>query len=140
MLIALLPDQVDMHWDILKVAVERSLPPIAINKSHSMNRFLECLLEGTMTCWLGMEDGKIDGFVVTTVINDFCTDTKTLLVYFIFGEASRHVYEDGMETLHKHAKAQGCSFIGGYTVHERLVPLCQSLGCTVQYYVSTEVK
>lgn len=140
MLVALLPDQVDLHWDILKVAIEKSLPPIAVNKDHSMNRLLECLLNGIMVCWLVVEGGKIVGFVVTTVTEDYCTDTKTLILYSIFGGASRETWEDSYATMYKHAKELGCSFMGGYTVDENVVQICKSFNCSDQHYCVLEVK
>jgi hypothetical protein len=140
MLVALLPDQVDLHWDILKVAIERSLPPIAINRTHSMNKVLECLLSGIMICWLVVEGNKIVGFVVTTVSEDFCTDTRTLILYIIFGEANRATWEDSYDTLYKHAKNLDCSFMGGYTIDNNVVNICKSFGCSDQHYCILEVR
>lgn len=144
MLVALLPDQVDMHWDIIKLGLEKSLPPIALYKDHSMNRVLEALLEGSMVCWLALGDKTIDGFVMTTTTTDFYTNTKSLLIYAIFGEASRHVWADGYFTLYKHAKAQECDFITGYTTQDRLAALGKSFdfidSITFQHFFSVEVK
>jgi hypothetical protein len=139
MLVALLPDQVDMHWDILKVAIQKCLPPIASHRNHSMNRILENLLSGNMVCWLAVVGGKIEGFLITTVIEDYCTDTKTMLLYAVFGEVDRSVWEAGYETVNKHAKELGCDFIAYYTMQPHVVEIGKSFGCTDQHYVTLEV-
>jgi hypothetical protein len=140
MLVALMPEQVNDHWDLLKLAVERSLPPIAILRDHSMNRVLESILSGAMICWLVIQDNEIEGFILTTTTVDYCTGTKSLLIYLVFGEAGRNIWEDAYDTLIKHAKSNGCSFITAYTVQEKVVDICKSFGFETQYYVSLEVK
>jgi hypothetical protein len=140
MLVALMPEQVNTHWDLLKLAVERSLPPIAILRDHSVNRVLESLLNATMVCWLVMQDNKIEGFILTTTTEDYCSGTKSLLIYLVFGEANRDTWIDAYDTLNKHAKSLDCSFMTAYTVHEKVMLICKSFGFESQYYVSVEVK
>jgi hypothetical protein len=74
------------------------------------------------------------------VNTDSCSETKSLLIYLIFGHASRQAYEEGMLMWHSHAKQLGCSFICAYTIHENVVSLAKSLGFESQYYLSLEVK
>lgn len=137
MLIKLLSEQIAKYWDVIKYAVEESVPPIANENYDKMNRILEALLNGSMDCWVSVNDEnkKIEAIVVTTFSEDYCSGVRNLLIYSIFGynEISDKSWAEGFETLSKWAKSCGCIRIIAYTDVDRIKEVVNSIGGNTRY-------
>ena len=83
----LLPDQISKFWDIIKYALEQTLPPFVIKHSDNMNYILSSLLSGKTSCWVSYEKNedasKINGIILTKIVFDDATHTKNLLLYSV---------------------------------------------------------
>jgi len=137
MLVKLLSDQIANYWNVIRYAIEQALPPIANEEYNKMNRILESLLNGSMDCWVSVdeENKKIEGVMVTTFSEDYCSGVRNLLVYSVFGynEISNKSWSEGFETISKWAKHNGCYRIIAYTDVERIKEVVKSLGGEARY-------
>ena len=140
MVIRLLPVQISNHWEVIKCAIEDSLPPIAGESPEKMNRILMNLLDGKMQCWVRVdEDKKINLIVVTTISEDFCSGTKTLLLYCAFGYGSGHkvMWKELYDTFYKFGQSRGCDRCIAYSDNEYLIKILEYLGGDARYRMIT---
>jgi len=139
MLTKLLPDQVSAFWDVIKFAIEESLPPVVGEGPDKMNRILTTLLCGRAQCWASYnkvdETRKFEGLVVTKIVLDEISNTKNLLIYCLYGyeEVNKKSWLEGLKTLVKFATAQDCSRIIGYSDVPLLLRLAERLGGETKY-------
>lgn len=130
MLVALMPDQVTAHWAGIKAAIEQSAPPV-VKRELDLNKILEAVLSDRLQVWaLENDNGKIVAIVTTTVTEDFCSDSKSLLIYSLFGISTigPRTWQDGLETLKAHARALGCDKIVAFTTQEVIRKLVRFFG------------
>lgn len=134
MLTQLIPDQISNFWDIIKFAVEESLPPIAGDSPDKMNKILAALLIGKAQCWAsyikGEEFNKFEGIVITKILFDDISDTKSLLIYCLYGyeNVDKRSWLSGLKALTKYAMSQGCIQIVGYSNVSLILKVVKSLG------------
>lgn len=139
MLTKLMPDQIANLWNIIKYAVEESLPPIANESSNKMNNILTALLCGNALCWVSYTksegESKFEGLVITKITYDDISNTKSLLIYCLYGfeVASKRSWTDGMKALVKFAASQGCSNITAYSEDPSIISLVERLGGETKY-------
>jgi len=139
MLTKLMPDQISNFWDIIKYAIEESLPPTVDESSNKMNNILSALLCGKAQCWASydkIEDGnKFEGLVVTRITYDDVSDTKNLLIYCLYGyeTVSKSNWLSGFKSLVKFAIGQGCNQIIGYSDVSLILKLVKHLGGETKY-------
>lgn len=139
MLTKLLPEQVAKFWDVIKYAVEQSLPPIVSEHPDKMNRILASALSGQVDVWAsylrGEESIKFEGIALTRILYDDVSDTKNLLLYCIYGynEPDRSSWLEGLKALVKYAKAKRCLQIVAYTEFPRIVELARRFGGDTRY-------
>jgi len=147
MLTKLLPDQISKFWDIIKYAVEQSLPPITGEHPDKMNNILFSALDGSIDVWASYEKGsegsRFEGIVLTEILIDRPSKTKNLLLYCLYGydKVTRESWESGFQTMLKYAAGKGCSRIVAYTDVPVLIELVKSLGGEAKYtFVSFDIK
>lgn len=139
MLTKLLPDQISTFWDIIKYAIEESLPPVVDESPDKMNKILTSLLCGRAQCWASYEreegSARFEGIVITKILLDDVSDTKNLLIYCLYGyeEVNKESWNKGFKTLVKFAMAQGCSRIIGYSDVPLILRLVERLGGETKY-------
>ncbi len=139
MLTKLLPEQIAQFWDIIKYAIEESLPPIAGEGSDKMNRILTSLLSGKSECWISYTvDGKqrkLEGVGITKIQYDDVSDTKNLLVYCLYSweGINRSSWTSGFKSLVKYASSKGCNRIIGYTEVPFIADMVKKLGGEARY-------
>jgi hypothetical protein len=145
MLIRLLPNQVANFWDIIKYAIEESLPPIAGSSKGRMNNILSSLLAEKIQCWAAYkrkkDSVKLEAIVLTKVQVDDITQTKHLLIYCLYSYSGIHrrALDDGFEALTKYAKSIDCQSITAYTSNEALVAICRTVGAEINYFIRLDV-
>ena len=139
MLVKLLPEQISEYWDIIKYAVENSLPPIANEAYDKMNRILEALLCDSMQCWVlysEIEDKrKLEAVVVTTLSTDLSSGVRSLMVYSLYGfsDLSDEAWKSGYETLARWGKGLGCNRVTAYTDVPKVCEVVKNLGGEARY-------
>ena len=139
MLTKLLPDQVAKFWDIIKFAVEESLPPIIGENPDKMNRILSSILSGKTQCWASYrrdgENTTFEGIALTKVIYDDASDTRNLLIYTVYAYniSAKESWVDGLLSVVKYAAAQKCSQIVSYTSEPYLVKKAKALGANTDF-------
>lgn len=147
MLTRLLPDQISKFWDIIKYAIEESLPPIAHDHPDKMARILSSLISGKAQCWASYtrdEDGtKFEGIVVTRILYDDVSNTSNLLIYCLYGygKVEKESWLKGLISIAKYANANNCSRIIAYTDISYIVKIVERLGGESKYtFISFDVK
>jgi len=139
MLIKLLPEQVSTYWNIIKYAVEESLPPTVHDHPDKLNRVLAAALSGKIDVWASYIRGEtkvsFEGIVLTQVLYDDASDTRSLLIYCLYGysSVSKDSWMNGFKTLVKYAKSQRCVKITAYSSVSFINDLAKSLGANTDY-------
>lgn len=139
MLTKLLPDQISQFWDIIKYAIEQSLPPIVGDHPDKMNRILTAAISGRIDCWASYvrseEINKFEGIVLTKVIYDDASDTRNLLIYCVYGYESvqNDSWLSGIKSLVKYAKGKGCNQIIAYSELPHIVDILSKLGADTKF-------
>ena len=147
MLTRLLPEQVSKFWDIIKYALEESLPPIVGGHPERMNRILTSLLTDKAICWAsykrGEEGVKFEGIAVTRILYDDVSDTRNLLIYAVYGyeETDSNTWIEGITSILKYANSKRCEQIIAYTDFPHVVEIVDRLGgSTATTFLSFNVK
>jgi hypothetical protein len=146
MLTKLLPDQVAKFWDIIKYSIEESLPPIAGESPDTMNNILTSLLTGKTQCWAsytrGPEGNKFEGIILTKILLDDASMTRSLLIYCLYGyeKVNKNSWREGFLATAKFAKSMRCNRIVGYTNVPYLIDLAKVFGSDNTYqFVSFDI-
>ena len=147
MLTRLLPDQISKFWDVIKYAIEQSLPPIVGEHPDKMNRILSAALSGRVDVWASYEklenSIRFEGIAVTKMIYDDASDTKNLLVYCMYGydKIDDNSWVRDLEAVARYAASKNCAQIIGYTDVPYIVELAKELGAEkVQTFVAFNTK
>jgi len=146
MLTKLLPDQIAKFWDVIKYAIEESLPPIVGEHPDKMNRILTSLLCNKTECWIRYrkEDKTIfEGIALTRFLHDDASNTKNLLIYCLYGydKTTDETWTESISLLCKYAKKHKCSDVVAYTDIQYMIDKAKQLGGEAKYtYVSFNVE
>ena len=127
MLMRMRPDQVQAHWEEIKVAIYESLPIWTGERGSLMNDILISILTEKMVVWISYQiiDGvhTIDGIITTVIVYNEYNKTKNILIHTVYGyhmipqKSLSDAYEAGM----KYAKANECDSVFGYTDNESML-------------------
>ena len=143
MIIRLSPDQVTVHWDVIKFGIQESVPPITYGSQNTLNNMLKSLLTGEMQCWVLMNGAqKIQGVATTTITKDSCSGVKNLMIYSVYGLVfiDDETWAENLKGLRKFAKANGCHRIISFRAVDRLIGLVKDLGGSADFtFVALEV-
>lgn len=140
MLLRLMPDKISEYWEMIKLALHETLPPVVEESPEKLNRIFEALLEGDMHCWVSAheDDGHaiFEGIIVTGVLNDSYSMTKSLLIYtvYMFTKNSTGMsWDEGIEKLLLFAKGLGCYRVIAYTQNELIANFIERAGGDVSW-------
>ena len=139
MLVLLLPSQISDKWNAIKYAISEAIPPTASESPEVMNNILMSLLNGSSQCWASYQDNgtvkSVDAILVTTIIEDFVSGTKTLQIYSLYGTKPIDdvSWIEGLATLKKYAKANNCIKVTAYSNVERIEEVVEFLGGEVEW-------
>jgi len=142
----LLPEQISNFWNVIKYAIEQSLPPFVTRHSDSMNRILSSLLSGKTSCWASYERGgegsKFNAIVLTKILYDDTSHTKNLLLYSVYGytQIEPKFWMEGFAFFSKHAIAQGCDRLVAYTDVPFLIEMAKAYEAEMQTFISFNIK
>ncbi len=139
MLLRLLPDQVMKQWDFFKVAMESTLPPIAGGSEDRMNNILEMFLTSGLIMWISYRknntETKVTGFLVTQIVVDDPSKTKSVLIYSIYTEDGFKLseWEEGFKEVSKYAKGLNCVRVTAYSNHPAVIKRAEDFGGDSSY-------
>ena len=142
MLVQLLPEQIGKHWDEIKSTLERTLPPVTSVTDDTMNNILQQALSGEVQVWVVSDEGKVMGLVITTIVEEFVSGSRNLLIYSVYGYSfiSEGLWRNAVEKLRGFASGSGCHKIIGYTKVKRIIDIVQMLGGSAEsVLISLEV-
>jgi hypothetical protein len=142
MIIEMLPEQVANSWRILERVIKEALPPIADSGERKMNNILTSILTRKMICWVSYQDQndvEIDTVILTTVVMDEISGTKSLLIYAInsLKLVTSDIYEDMIKKITKYARSMKCDKIVGYLSDPKLHKFVESQGGDCSYHLMT---
>ena len=147
MLVKLLPEQISKFWDVIKYAIEQSVPPIAGEHPNKMNNILMAALEGSIDIWASYRKdknvNKFEAIVVTEILYDVPTRTRNLLIYCVYGysDIGEKSWIDGVRAIAKYAASKRCNRMVAYTEVPYIVDLVSRLGADTRYtFISFYVK
>ena len=138
----LLPEQISAFWDVIKFAVEESLPPIVGQHPDTINRILSSALRGTIDVWAEYvkeekeEDNiKFEGIALTQILYDEPSGTRNMLVYCLYGYGpiDPGSWARTLTVIAKYAKEESCNQIMTYVTLQHLVNLAKGLGGNTDY-------
>lgn len=138
-----MPDQIANFWNIIKYAVEKSLPPITGDHPDKMNRILSSLLCGKTECWASYDKDhnnvEFEGIVLTKIIYDDASDTRNLLIYCLYGyeEVNKDSWFEGIKALTKYANSKKCTQIIAYSEIPYMIEMTKTLGGEAKYVLCT---
>ena len=121
-------------WDIIRYAIEQSLPPITGEHPDKMKKILMSLLSGKSQCWINSDIGEgrrvLEAVVVTRIFYDDASDTRSLLIYCLYGYdfVKQSSFTSALKALVKYAKSESCERIIAYTDKPGVVKLVNRLG------------
>ena len=131
MLVKLLPEQVPKHWEIISRSVVEAYPPFVKLTEDTLNNNLKSLLIGTLECWIICTDeGKPIGILLTAFNDDFCSGTKSLILYTLWtiGGTTKKIWLDGWNTMKKYAKGRGCDLVISYSNSPPIIKMAELTG------------
>jgi len=139
----MLPDQVADQWNILKPAIEASLPSNTAKSDLGMNNILKALIGNKMHCWILTDTEESEPYALATT--SFVVDpigAVSLFIYSLYGykPIPMELWIDGFKGLQKWAMKNGCSNVLAFTDSKRVMDIVKDLGGnTQQVVVSLEV-
>jgi len=142
MLTLLIPEQISKFWDVIKYAVEQSLPPISGEHPDKINHILSAALSGKVNVWVSHKDRKFEAIVLTTSMYDVISDTRNLLIYCLYGynKIDRNSWLEGLIALSKYAKSRKFNQITAYTDVDHIINMAKHLGGEARYtFISFDV-
>lgn len=140
MLVKFHPDQITKHWGLIEFGIKNSLPPIAEESPEKMNNILMALMDGRLDCWISTSsaDQRIEAVCITQVLEDDASETKSLLLYCLYGfdEVDEGSWFEAFTTVSKYAKSLGCFRIICYTDVDFVIDKAKEFGGEMTTFVS----
>lgn len=133
LLIKLLDSQISAYWDILKFALENSLPPTADETPEKMNNILQSLLLGKLQAWVLSDDVEVQQVkmvVFTRISIDESSETSQLLLYalYSFTPLDAAGVDTMYRTLFKFAKHNKCNRAVAYSDNPNMISVAAKYG------------
>ena len=101
MLLQIMPEQVIEFRPLIEQAIEEAIPPIEGESPQKVNNIITKLLAGELVGWIiyrQLDSGrkKSIGFMITSIVYDDVTETKSLMIYCLY-VYERSVVNDWIE-------------------------------------------
>ena len=153
------PEQIAVHWPLIKNAVFASLPPFAV-KDQNRAEFMASaiytdLIEGQMQVWFWpLNEVPPKNVIVTSVLWDEHSRTSSLCVYAFWevpqglrigqerknGMMSAATWKSGIEEIYAFAKGLGCRQIIAYTLNTKISDILRALSFNEQRCWTLEIR
>jgi hypothetical protein len=130
-------------WPVIKFAIEESIPPITGESPNKINLHLSAMLSGQLDVWAAYdrENNKFEAVVVTELLEDIPSGTRSLLIYSLYGYSriTEERWKEGSIALAKYAVSKGCSRILAYTDNEHLINIAKNYGATINTFIAIDL-
>lgn len=143
MLALLLPPQISVLWNVLRPGIEASLPPLVGDPPDKMNRILTRLMDGTMQCWIVTEgeERRLKMVMTTTIVMDYPSGQKDLLVYSIFAYERTDNWISYFKPLSRWAAKHKCKRVTAFSNNPHVLRAIEELGGAAQYrYITVPIQ
>lgn len=136
-----LPEKVITEfWDGIKQSILESVPE---DEKIDTNVILNLLLSKRMDCWVVYQKEenikKAIGIITTTFLYDSIFNSKTMLIYSLYGIddklISMDIWKEELERLKKYAKSEKCNTIIAYTDNQYVLDIVKSIDGTVKTFI-----
>ena len=141
MLLQIMPEQVIEFRPLIEQAIEEAIPPIEGESPQKVNNIITKLLAGELVGWIiyrQLDSGrkKSIGFMITSIVYDDVTETKSLMIYclYVYERSVVNDWIEGFEALEKYARSRGCVRVTGMIMEEALLRRVYMLGGGVKYH------
>ncbi len=138
MLLRMLPEQISNQWNILKPAIEASLPSNTVKSDEGLNNILKALLSNKMHCWVLTDKAESEPYALATT--SFIVDpigAVSLFVYSLYGyrPIPMELWIEGFKGLQDWALKNHCANVLAFTDNKRVMSIVEDLGGNVQQVV-----
>ena len=135
MLLQIMPEQVIQFKELIRYAVEDVVPKVQGETRSKLNNVLSRLMLGEMTAWLAyrkLDNGQKHtyGLVITRIVYDDITETKSLFVYFLttFESIMAEDWLECFQPLRKFGLKHKCYRITGLVDSDTVLTRIKQLG------------
>ena len=141
MLLQIMPEQVIQFKEVIRAAVDASLPETPGESANKFNNILQKLLIGEMTGWIiyrrEEDKKKTIGFMITTIEYNDITETKSLLIYCIhvYGMSNDKDWVEGFRALEAYGVKHKCTSLTGYMLRDSFLKRAYQFGAEVRQLV-----
>jgi len=136
LLLKMLPEQVSDSWEKFAPLIEKSLPPVVADRRKRMSNVLRAILKEELIVWVYYDSNENERYVTTTQIRtDEISLSKNLLIYSLTGLGKVNPTEitNGIKTLKRYAKGNGCNTIIGYVNDLGIMRLLEQQGADAEF-------
>lgn len=146
MLISLLPEQVSAGWGVIGPSIAKALEEGTVLNPTSMSNILRSVLaeESMVWAWYASEEEFKENDPSLILLSYIMLDPVLLKKHFFIYSLSslkpldaRRIWEEGIGTLVKYAKKEGCQDILAYTGVPQLADYLENLGWETQQRLLT---
>ena len=125
MLIKMLPEQVEEHWETIAPMIAKGIHPSAAARRGAMGNVLRAILVERLICWVYVSDNSFIACITTIERSDEVTLDKSLFIYSFatLGNMNKVMFKDAWESLQTYASSLGCFKVTGLVEDDRLVSL-----------------
>lgn len=127
----LLPTQVVDRWALISRAMlECGMYDELVDVQEQRNNMLQITLAGGMHVWVGYEDDKFVGFVISTISVNQLTGIKNFVVLGVWTDSgfTDEMFKVCLHTLTTYAKSRECVRLVTYTAIRPLIERLKGLG------------
>jgi hypothetical protein len=129
MLVKLISKDLNKYWPVIAESLKKTLTKEKLDTPEKLNSILKALLLGSLTCWLYINNEKIKGVIITSIMIDQFLQEKNLLIYSVYTKSSSaEEWADSFDGFSKYGKSIGCSKIIFYTSDKRLIAITRHFG------------
>ena len=131
----LTPAQIAENWDVLREGFFSAMPSNTVGyESVRQTAMLDLAAQDFAQVWVALDQGKPIAYAYTIFHVDPVVRSKNLLVYafFTLTRTKVNIWKDGVDTLLKFAKANGCLSVMAFTEEQSVVNMVRSVGGNVE--------
>ena len=117
-------------WNLIRLSLALSFPPGIPPTEATLVNMQRALIEGRLTAWALILEGKIYAIATTTITEDTMAGIRTFYIYSLssFYNIPTRAWKIGIESFYEEARKRGCYSIVARTNNKRLIKLVGKMG------------
>ena len=122
-MLRILPDQVAEQWNVIRPAIEASMPAYIRESETRMSNILTSIMVGNMDCWVIEEGDRTAQAILLTLFTMDPAGDKSLCVYSMYGyeRVTIDIWKEVVECMAKWGRANGCFSVTVYSENPKMV-------------------